>query len=235
MQQYVHILYLDFTRRCVCILRVYILFFAVLSYIVFDVLSRYLNLWFCNISSTHGMSLAVGRVFAILLRACAALPAFLFLIQTARNFLTLAVPMMGKIGTVVPSDPIVAALVSLFVASMSVFPLVGCSLIDLFSPRYESQGYFVGSVKEAEKKSVRLLDMSTSGLLLVSLCVIIACVPLQPYSASRPKRLWIQHVQRSFKEGSYSISDAGVWIQGFDGLGLHPLRYDQSIHYHDEW
>jgi hypothetical protein len=200
--------------------RVYVLVFVVLSDIVSELFSASLKRVFCNVSHTHGSSLAIGRCIVIILRALISLPGFLFVMQNARNVLTLAVPMMGKIGTVVPSDPIIAALISVFVASLGCFPLVGVTLTDIVSPVYEAKGYF-----QSDRESTKIEGAIPSKFLfLVSLLTLGACVSMKPYSTERPKRLWIQHIQRSFKGSGKTISDAGVWINGFDGLGLYPLR-----------
>lgn len=194
-------------------------------------LSSSLKRVFCNVSCTHGASLALGRGTAIILGAVINLPGFLFIMQTARNVLTLAVPMMGKIGTVVPSDPIIAALISVFVASLSCFPLIGVTLTDIFSPEYETKGYFQSDVVSSKINGDEAI-MERPGnylyskvLFLISFLTLVACVSLKPYSTERPKRLWIQHIERSFIEPGKTLSDAGIWINGFDGLGLYPLRY----------
>ena len=81
-------------------LTVFNLFFVICAYIVFDLLSSSLKFWFCNVSKVHGYSLGIGRMVAVIARALVLLPGLIFQIQTARNLLALAVPLMGKIGTV---------------------------------------------------------------------------------------------------------------------------------------
>ena len=69
---------------------VYNLFFIAFSFLSYEIIissSKYKNVLSNNL--------------AILIRTLLIFPGFLFLVQTARNVLTLVIPFMGKIGTVI--------------------------------------------------------------------------------------------------------------------------------------
>ena len=69
---------------------VYNLFFIALSFFSYEII----------ISSKQYKNAQLSINFAILIRSLLIFPGFLFLVQTARNVLTLVIPFMGKIGTV---------------------------------------------------------------------------------------------------------------------------------------
>jgi hypothetical protein len=141
--------------------------------------------------------------------------------QITRLFLTMTVPLLGKSGTVVPSDPAVGALVGLLFSGPAAIVLAHEMTRPVIS-----------------KQQLRTW-MGAIGAILLFVMVF-----LRPYSADRPKRLWIQHVKRSFVthahqspsavravDGSSSgagdkvtTESCGLWVLGFDEQGMSPLQ-----------
>jgi hypothetical protein len=123
---------------------------------------------------------------------------------------TLVIPLMGKVGTVIPSDVLVALLIGFGV----------------------STGWNLLTVNVIPKSQT--LASSKNLLLGYALMVICFFIALQPYSAAQPKRLWIQHIHRELhhphplpllKEHSSKppLTDHGLWVSGFDATGLDPI------------
>ncbi|MGB4347093.1 MAG: M20/M25/M40 family metallo-hydrolase, partial [Burkholderiaceae bacterium] len=141
----------------------------------------------------------------------------------ARLFLTMTIPLLGKSGTTVPTDPAVGALIGALLSGPA--PLVLAYNID----------------RPVLNKTSLRASLAALGVIL-----LIATVLTTPYSAERPKRLWIQHLHRSFvthpqlphstntaaTTASLATSpsdpivhtDCGLWISAFDEQGMAPLQ-----------
>jgi hypothetical protein len=124
---------------------------------------------------------------------------------------TMVLPLMGKVGTVIPSDVLVALLIAIAVCT-------GWSLLTVNT--------FTKSHSFSSLKGYLL----AYAVLIVSLALL-----LQPYSTTRPKRLWIQHISREIhhrERGAPSL-DHGLWVAGFDATGLDPIMSAlDSVPYH---
>lgn len=166
------------------------------------------------------------------------LPMLFQWVQIARLFLTMTVPLLGKSGTTVPTDPAIAALIGILVSGPA--PLLLAHELDR---------------PVITKRTTKMCAVGMGTILLV------ATFYLQPYSAHRPKRLWIQHLHRTVHHYSEhdiahglnplisspgsviggvasSVSgviapvkakatlkeDCGVWISAFDEQGMTPLQ-----------
>lgn len=139
-----------------------------------------------------------------------AVPAWMGLDFT-RNLLALLIPMFGKTGSVLNTDAVLGAVMGLLVSGMFRLPLLHSSV--LFPDRAVS----------------RRLEMC--GLVIKASAALIVCVLVysvfvgEAYSSERPKRLWIQHLDRDLtglRRGAGR--DSGLWITGFDESGLAPLK-----------
>lgn len=157
------------------------------------------------------------------------LPMLFQWVQISRLFLTMTVPLLGKSGTTVPSDPAIAALVAILIAGPA--PLLLAHELDR---------------PVITKYTTKICALGMIVMLLV------ATFYLKPYSAQRPKRLWIQHLHRSISQYSehdlaHGVSplntatstangastvkatpmakeDCGLWISAFDEQGMTPLQ-----------
>jgi hypothetical protein len=129
---------------------------------------------------------------------------------------TLVIPLMGKVGTVIPSDVLVALLIGFGVSTG--WNLLTVNSISKNQTSVSFKNYFLG-------------------YLLMVICFFFF---LQPYSATQPKRLWIQHIHREHhhplllnEHSKPPLIDHGLWVSGFDATGLDPiLPYIQSTPYH---
>lgn len=143
-------------------------------------------------------------------------PMLLLWAQVIRLFLVMTVPLLGKSGTVVPSDPAVGALIALLLSGPASLVLAH----ELTRP-------------VISKQQLR------NWLATIAAILLFALVFLRPYSADRPKRLWIQHVKRTLithpatapalhQPGdsgvSSSTTECGLWVLGFDEQGMTPLE-----------
>lgn len=118
--------------------------------------------------------------------------------------LTMVIPLTGKSGTIVPGDIIVAAVIGALVA------LPAGSLM-------------ANHVYCRMKRSTLKACVAFVAVILFYTVVFNNTA----YSTQRPKRLWLQHVERfidSTKDGvETSAHDHGIWVSAFDGQGLDPL------------
>ncbi|EQC34205.1 hypothetical protein SDRG_08408 [Saprolegnia diclina VS20] len=139
------------------------------------------------------------RVHAGLLLAGIAVP-LLHSVQIYIVALQVFIPIMGRAGTSLPSDLVVALLMALLsLLTLSALTPVLC---------------FVRPLHAAHAK--------TSAIALTLLCIFVACVS-NPYSTECPKRIIVQHIHRNFTQRP-DANDAGLWVLGFDFQGLDPLR-----------
>ena len=131
--------------------------------------------------------------------------------------LTVVVPMAGKSVTFIPGDVIVSAVLALLV-SLPAGTLMA--------------NYVYSRMNRVTVKAV-------AGFILVVL-VYTTFFNNVAYTAQRPKRLWLQHVERTFEKEVNGVptkeNDHGIWVSAFDGQGLAPLinlrhPHIQSKHY----
>lgn len=118
--------------------------------------------------------------------------------------LSMLIPLVGKSGTVVPGDLIVAAVIGILVALPA-----GTLLANHVHTR------------------VNVVTLKTCGSLIVVMLFYTFFFHNVAYSAQRPKRLWVQHIDRTIErtvDGKVTSShDHGIWVSAFDGQGLDPL------------
>ncbi|KAI4880633.1 hypothetical protein NFI96_002870 [Prochilodus magdalenae] len=112
-------------------------------------------------------------------------------------------PIMGRSGTEIPPDVVLASLVTLATILLSTF------LMHLI--------YLARSTKRV---------LAALGTVFVVMLVLVSCGLFFPYSADptspRPKRVIIQHTTRTFHalDGSVERMDSGLWINSFDYTGM---------------
>lgn len=140
-------------------------------------------------------------------------PMILLWVQTIHLTFTMLIPLLGKSGTTTPGDPLLGLLFGLLIALPS-----GCVLIN-----------------DIQRPIARSTVQSCLSALLVGF-IIVNMVFRSSYSDLRPKRLWIQHVERHtvIHDGSdnlfaeptptdKSLVDYGLWVNAFDSNGMAPL------------
>ncbi|KDO33233.1 hypothetical protein SPRG_02043 [Saprolegnia parasitica CBS 223.65] len=147
-------------------------------------------------SLPHGYA---PRAHAALLLAGIAVP-LLHSVQIYIVALQVFIPIMGRAGTSLPSDLVIALLVALLsLLTLSALTPVLCFV----RPRHTAHA-------------------KTAAIALTLLYVFVACVS-NPYSTECPKRVIVQHIYRNFTQRP-AANDAGLWVLGFDFQGLDPLR-----------
>jgi hypothetical protein len=116
------------------------------------------------------------------------------------TLLQIVLPLLGRVGTVVPGDFVVGAIVSLIV----VLP-VGTLLADTVC------------------HPPTLTDTRNCLFALVSLLLLFA-ITTDSYSAEHPKRIWMHHLHRD-RTGADGVShvDHGLFMTAMDGRGMYPF------------
>nr|XP_057920358.1 endoplasmic reticulum metallopeptidase 1 [Doryrhamphus excisus] len=128
---------------------------------------------------------------------------FMFLIWVVFEIFT---PIMGRSGTEIPPEMVLAAMVT-----------IGTILISSFFI------HFIYLMRSTKWILAGLASIFTIMFLLVS------CSLLFPYSGSpdspRPKRVFLQHTTRTFHDlqGRVESQDSGVWINSFDYTGIQHI------------
>lgn len=127
---------------------------------------------------------------------------------------TMLIPLMGKTGTIIPSDTLISIVIGIGVLTgwNSLFPYS-------IRPAKSYKNMWIGYV----------------------ILIFILGISIRPYSDLHPKRLWIQHV---YKESHQSSSDAGksssihhgLWVSAFDAAGLDPIiPYIKSAYHRNQF
>eukprot|EP01135_Chromosphaera_perkinsii_P003790 Nk52_evm36s255 gene=Nk52_evmTU36s255 len=178
-----------------------------LTFVGFSLLSRAFSI-LSGLESLHLEDSANVKkyLFFFVYYFCLIMPT-LFLGQLVQVVLSFFIPIMGRSGTVVPSDIVIAALIGIFVALLS---SVVSSVIHL----------------DRHWNRTRLVLI---GVLIVGL--VLALVS-SPYTSERPKRLFMHHLERTWydaREGDHSTQtpvkrDTGMWFAAMDFNDLEPLR-----------
>lgn len=123
--------------------------------------------------------------------------------QLLWTLLEFFVPVQGRVGTHVPADAVVGVLAGVVVA---VVLLLASSLVHV-------------------ERAWPRVRAALAAVFVVSAALAVAS---DPYSAARPKRLFAQHVRRSFwRDGSADAAraaDAAVYLVPIDPLGVAPLE-----------
>jgi hypothetical protein len=132
--------------------------------------------------------------------------------------LSMLIPLVGKSGTVVPGDIIVGAVIGALVA----LPAGSLMANHVFS--------------KMTKVTVKAFACFIAAILFYTILFNNVA-----YSVARPKRLWLQHVDRVIEKNDKGMitttHDHGIWVSAFDGQGLNPLvdlHHSQIKHKHRE-
>jgi len=122
-------------------------------------------------------------------------PAAMMSGRMAQLGLTMLMPLMGKSGTLLPADILIAAATS-GLGIMAV--LVWTPLLTLERTR-----------------------IFAKGMALLTAVAVLCALPLPPYTTTTPKRIWLQHVYKTIG-GEYAGS--GLWLTPFDSQALKPFQ-----------
>ncbi|ETW01069.1 hypothetical protein, variant [Aphanomyces invadans] len=110
------------------------------------------------------------------------------------------IPIMGRLGNIVPVDFVVAFLTTILTTiTLSAITPVLC----LVHP-----------------SAVRLLQKYS---ILGSMAGVVVAILSNPYSPDCPKRVGLNHIYRNFSQLDIP-DDWGMWVNAFDFRGLEPLR-----------
>jgi len=208
--------------------------------ICFGMMAAYIScLWIINTAIAVAVYMAVKHYILHISKpplwyACSAeffyllslLPIILMWANVARLTFEVLMPLFGKSGTIVPTDPIVGALFGVFMSWP--VPIIFAHDIPSMAP---------------SKRFVRMVCVLMAAVLIVNVFYS------QTYSIDRPKRLWIHHVKRierqprgvttmaqmnSRSSSSSSIdkdyahaAECGIWVSAFDNRGMSPFRGGQ--------
>ncbi|XP_068191850.1 endoplasmic reticulum metallopeptidase 1 [Antennarius striatus] len=128
---------------------------------------------------------------------------FMFLIWVVFEIFT---PIMGRSGTEIPPELVLASLVTLTTIFLSSFFL-----------------HFIYLVRSTK------WILTGLGSVFIVMVLLISCGFLFPYSGSpdspRPKRVFLQHTTRTFHnlQGQVESRDSGLWINSFDYTGIQHI------------
>ncbi|XP_068609167.1 endoplasmic reticulum metallopeptidase 1 [Brachionichthys hirsutus] len=143
--------------------------------------------------------------YSVLYLAGLALPYvhFMFLIWVVFEIFT---PIMGRSGTEIPPELVLASLVTLTTIFLSSFFL-----------------HFVYLVRSTK------WILACLGSVFIVTVLLVSCGVLFPYSDSpdspKPKRVFLQHTTRTFHDlrGLVESRDSGLWINSFDYTGIQHI------------
>uniref|UniRef100_A0A8C4ERV7 Endoplasmic reticulum metallopeptidase 1 n=1 Tax=Dicentrarchus labrax TaxID=13489 RepID=A0A8C4ERV7_DICLA len=128
---------------------------------------------------------------------------FMFLIWVVFEIFT---PIMGRSGTEIPPEVVLASLVTLATIFLSSFFL-----------------HFIYLVRSTK------WILAGLGSVFIVVFLLMSCGLLFPYSDSpdspRPKRVFLQHTTRTFHnlQGQVESQDSGLWINSFDYTGIQHI------------
>ncbi|KAM6468357.1 endoplasmic reticulum metallopeptidase 1 [Liasis olivaceus] len=128
---------------------------------------------------------------------------YLYLLYLSRIILEMLLPIMGRSGSEIPPDILVAA-----------FIVVMCILLS---------SYLLKFIYLSRSTKMTLVSLTT----IFTVTFILVCsgifFPFSSDSANpRPKRIILQHLNRRFHslDGHLEKSDSGIWINGLDYNGI---------------
>ncbi|XP_010736608.2 endoplasmic reticulum metallopeptidase 1 [Larimichthys crocea] len=128
---------------------------------------------------------------------------FMFLLWVVFEIFT---PIMGRSGTEIPPEVVLASLVTLATIFLSSFFL-----------------HFIYLVRSTK------WILAGLGSVFMVMFLLMSCGVLFPYSGSpespRPKRVFLQHTTRTFHnlQGQVESRDSGLWINSFDFTGIQHI------------
>ncbi|DBA04872.1 TPA: hypothetical protein N0F65_006874 [Lagenidium giganteum] len=151
--------------------------------------------------SLQRMHLLSSSSYIVISLASVAIPVLhsAFILAIAFTF---SIPLMGRSGTVVPPD-VVVALAFWFSAMVM---LSYSSRFFCFMP-------------------LQRIRQLRNAMLVITLNVLVVASLRNPYSDDCPMRVWIQHVERRvvLPDGQVQ-SDSGLWLNGIDFRRLSPIK-----------
>ncbi|KAM9137920.1 endoplasmic reticulum metallopeptidase 1 isoform 2-T2 [Pangshura tecta] len=128
---------------------------------------------------------------------------YLYIMYLTWTIFEMFIPIMGRSGTEIPPDVVLAA----FIVSSTVI----------------LSSYFLNFIYLAKSTKKTLITLTTVfGVTLILVCSGV----FFPYSSDsanpKPKRVFLQHVSRRFYglNGNLVKSDSGIWINGLDYAGI---------------
>ena len=185
--------------------------------------SEFISLWNPGSSSSPVLSyLFSAECWYLLILA----PKLLLTHRYYDATMTMLIPLFGKTGAAAPADLAAVGVISFFIGTQS-GPFLANELRTKLSKRF-----------------ISLSSVSVIGLFFYVMLTTSA------YSADRPKRLWIQHVTREYRNipakeraGYFTLlpsssstthnekhsqqdgvaKDYGLWVIAFDSQGFHPI------------
>ncbi|KAK2819176.1 hypothetical protein Q5P01_024737 [Channa striata] len=128
---------------------------------------------------------------------------FMFLIWVVFEIFT---PIMGRSGTEIPPEVVLASLVTLATIFLSSFFL-----------------HFIYLVRSTK------WILACLGSVFIIIFLLMSCGLFFPYSSNpvspRPKRVFLQHTTRTFHDlqGQVESKDSGLWINSFDYTGIQHI------------
>mgnify|MGYP005993316621 CR=1 FL=1 len=146
------------------------------------IIYNFIKLYIINYSTPPNWYLYSAECIYIL----SYIPMLLQWAEISRLFLTMTIPLLGKSGTVVPTDPALGALIALLISAPASF---------IFAHEISRPIIYKSTLKKC--------------IIGIVVILVLCTVGLRPYSAQHPKRLWIQHIQRSFIK-RYQYSTVGI-------------------------
>lgn len=158
----------------------------------------------------------VGELLLVeTLSSLALLPAVLCWFYQLTDGLELVVPLMGKTGQAVSGELLLALLYGWLIGSY-----LKMSIMNPF--QFTPVNSFIKSNSAQMRK---LVVYPLVGFMLCLFCY--SSLVRSSYSESRPKRLWVHHLERDLT-GRGEGTDMGLWIVGFDAQGLSPISAADS-------
>ncbi|XP_057299821.1 endoplasmic reticulum metallopeptidase 1-like [Hydractinia symbiolongicarpus] len=115
-------------------------------------------------------------------------------------------PLLGRVGTELPGEYVIAVLSSLSVITMGT--------------------YFTGLYHKAGSMKKVLIFIGFLSILPIIYAVSGRMFPYSRANPITPKRLFMQHTLRTFhnSDGTIRKQDSGIWVQPMDYLGIKPLE-----------
>ena len=151
---------------------------------------------------------ASARGTAVMFTACMA-PATIYWLQVARTVLVIFLPVMGRAGMLLRPDIFIGALVGFLTACTAMLP---STLLRVAPP----------SFSRLTRSLLIILVAVTAAAIAYA---VLAAGPAAPYSPERPKRLFVQQIERLFHDANDAETsrESHLWINAHDILALQPL------------
>ena len=163
-------------------------------------------------SDTSSYNLAVEVVSGMFI-----IPAALCFLYEFNDLLQMLIPLLGKSGGVLNGDILIGLVYGLCSGLLFRIPVI--------NPLDHIE--VIAYVRHHSKYLRRIFVYPCSTAIVLT--VLFTTFYRYPYSNERPKRLWIHHLDRDLT-GVGKGKDSGLWIVGFDAIGLNPLFETKKEH-----